>query len=266
MLGRVLQGERDVWHEVRVPSETDEAGRQPQRELRTLKRDRTRVVNRIGGLLVTQGIRVKVRADFGLRLAELRTWRGDPLPSALRDRLAREWEKVALLTRQIGTIEQGRRAQLRTATSAEDPSLRMVRQLLRLRGIGDQSAWPLVTELFGWRALRNRRQVGGLTGLTGTPYNSGTREREQGISRAGNAEIRALAIELAWCWLQYQPQSALAQWYQQRWANGGVGSRKRGIVAVARRLMVDLWRYVDAGVIPDGAQLKASASPVPRGT
>jgi transposase len=107
--------------------------------------------------------------------------------------------------------------------------------------------------------LRNRRQVGALTGLTGTPYRSGTLVHEQGISRAGNAQIRAIAIELAWCWLQYQPESALAQWYRRRWAAGGATAHKIGIVAVARRLLIALWRYVETGVVPDGAQLKATA-------
>jgi transposase len=260
MLSRTLQGERNVWHEVRVPSELEEDRRQPQRELRTLKRDRTRVLNRIGGLLATHGITSRRRADFGAQVDQLRTWRGDPLPAALRVRLTREWEKVELLARQIRTIRQARRAQLRDARPQDDAHLVIVRRLLTLRGVGEHSAWLLATELFAWRGLRNRRQIGGLTGLTGTPYRSGTLDHEQGISRAGNAQIRAIAIELAWCWLQYQPESALAQWYARRWAQGGVRGHKIGIVAVARRLMIDLWRYVDAGVIPEGAQMKPTVS------
>ena len=259
MLFRYLQGEPDVWHVVRVPTEADEDRRQPQRELRALKRDRTRVTNRIGGLLATQGITVPVRADFGDRLAQLRTWRGEVMPEGLRARLTREWEKVAALTAQIHVVQRARRARLQQPAPDETAAVAMVRQLLTLRGIGEHGAWLLVMELFVWREIRNRRQLGGLTGLTGTPYRSGTLDQEQGISRAGNAQIRAIAIELAWCWLQYQPQSALAQWYQQRYATGGPRAHKIGIVAVARRLLIALWRYVDAGVVPEGALFKPRA-------
>lgn len=265
MLARDLQGEPGVWHVVRVPSEADEDRRQPQRELRALKRDRTRVVNRIGGLLATQGIVIGLRADFATRLDRLRTWRGEPIGPALRVRLEREWAKAQQLTQQIRAVEQMRRAQL-DAAAPDDAVVKVVRRLLALRGVGEQSAWLLATELFAWRALRNRRQVGALTGLTGTPYHSGTLAHEQGISRAGNAQVRAIAIELALCWLQYQPQSALAQWYTQRWAMGGPRARKIGIVAVARRLMIALWRYLETGAVPDGAKLKPIGKPTARVT
>jgi transposase len=258
MLAREVQGEPDVWHIVRVPSEADEDRRQPQRELRALKRARTRGINRIGGLLATHGTVAAVRADFGERLAQLRTWCGDPLPPALQARLAREWETLTLLTRQMHEVSRARRAQLRDPSVRDTAALQMVQRLLALRGIGEHGAWLLVTELFAWRGWRNRRQVGALTGLTGTPYRSGTMAHEQGISRAGNAQIRAIAIELAWCWLQYQPESALAQWYQRRWGGGGAHAHKIGIVAVARRLVIALWRYVETGVVPDGAHLKAT--------
>jgi transposase len=259
MLAREVQGEPDVWHIVRVPSEADEDRRQPQRELRTLKRARTRGINRIGGLLATQGTVAAVRADFGERLAELRTWCGDSLPPALQARLAREWETLTLLTRQMHEVSRARRGQLRDPSVRDSAALQMVQRLLALRGIGEHGAWLLVTELFAWRRLRNRRQVGALTGLTGTPYRSGTLVHEQGISRAGNAQVRAIAIELAWCWLQYQPQSALAQWYTRRWAPGGAQAHKIGIVAVARRLLIALWRYLETGVVPEGAELKPTA-------
>jgi transposase len=261
MLSRVEGGERQVWREVRVPSEADEDRRQPQRELRTLKRDRTRVLNRIGSLLATQGIRDRRRSDFPGRLEGWRTWCGAPLGAALRVRLLREWDKVLLLNQQILTIRQARRTLLREArgTAAAGRTVAIVEQLLTLRGIGEHSAWMLATEIFAWRAIENRRQLGGLSGLTGTPYRSGTMAREQGISRAGNAQVRAVMVELAWCWLQYQPDSALAQWYQARWSTSGPVARKIGIVAVARKLLIDLWRYVEAGVVPAGAQLKSSA-------
>lgn len=259
MLYRWVHGERGVWHVVRVPSEVDEDRRQPHRELRTLKRDRTRVLNRIAGLLATQGITIEVRADFPQRVAQLRTWQGELLAPALQARVAREWEKVELCTQQICAIQRARRRQVRDAPQG-DAAVDMVRRLVALYGVGEHSAWTLVTELFAWRGLRNRRQVAGLTGLTGTPFRSGTQSDDQGISRAGNAQIRAIAIELAWCWVQFQPQSALARWYAARWANSGVRGRKIGIVAVARRLMIDLWRYVERGVIPEGARFKPPAA------
>jgi transposase len=259
MLAREVPGEPEVWHIVRVPSAADEDRRQPQRELRAIKRARTRVINRIGGLLATQGTIAAVRADFGERLAELRTWCGEPLPPALQARLAREWATLTLLTRQMREVSRARRAQLCDPAQHDAAHVAMVQRLLPLRGIGAHGAWLLVTELLAWRGLRNRRQVGALTGLTGTPYRSGTLVHEQGISRAGNAQIRAIAIERAWCWLQYQPESALAQWDRRRWAAGGATAHKIGIVAVARRLVIALWRYVETGVVPEGAHLKATA-------
>jgi transposase len=261
MLSRVEGGERHVWREVRVPSDQDEDRRQPQRELRTLKRDRTRVLNRIGSLLATQGIRDRRRSDFPGRLEGWRTWSGAPLGAALRTRLLREWDKVVLLNQQILTIRQARRTVLRETrgTAAAGRTVAIVEQLLTLRGIGEHSAWMLATEIFAWRAIQNRRQLGGLSGLTGTPYRSGTMAREQGISRAGNAQVRAVMVELAWCWVQYQPDSALTQWYHARWGASGPVARKIGIVAVARRLLIDLWRYVETGGVPAGAQVKSPA-------
>ena len=139
---------------------------------------------------------------------------------------------------------------------SRDDAVKLVRRLLELRGIGNSAAWLYVMEFFAWREFRNRRQVGGSTGLVGTPYNSGAVNHEQGISKAGNRRVRAMAVQIAWGWLTHQPQSALTQWYNRRFAHGGPRARKIGIVAVARRLVIDLWRYLDAGVMPDGALLK----------
>lgn len=132
------------------------------------------------------------------------------------------------------------------------------RRLIRLRAIGPVSAYVLGREVFGWREFRNRRQVGAFVGLAPTPYQSGSSSREQGITKAGPRQVRALAIELAWIWLRHQPSSALAAWYERRFANGGPRMRRVGIVALARRLMIDLWRYVEFGVVPEGAELKAA--------
>jgi transposase len=253
MLLRYLGGEETVWRIVRVPSETDEQRRQPHRELLTLKDDRTRVTNRIAGLLATVGVLIHVDAKFGARLDRLMQWNGQPLPEALRVRLVREWQKVELLTTQIHDLERARRVMLR---ESRDQAVAPVRRLLQLRGIGDNAAWLYVTELFAWREFRNRRQVGACTGLVGTPYKSGALDHEQGISKAGNKRIRRMTVQIAWGWLTYQRQSALTQWYNRRFAHGGPRARKIGIVAVARRLVIDLWRYLDAGVIPEGAVLK----------
>jgi transposase len=253
MLLRYVGGERTVWRIVRVPSEADEHRRQLHRELMTLKHDRTRVTNRIAGLLATVGVPPKVDVRFRARLDRLLQWNGQPLAAALRIRLAREWQKVELLTVQIRDLEQTRRAMLR---ESDDEAVALVRRLLELRGIGDNAAWLYVMELFAWREFRNRRQVGASTGLVGTPYKSGTLDHEQGISKAGNKRVRTMAVQIAWGWLTYQRSSALTEWYNRRFAHGGPRARKIGIVAVARRLVIDLWRYLDAGVIPEGAILK----------
>jgi transposase len=186
----------------------------------------------------------------------VRQWDGQPLPVLLRARVEREWEKVTLFTSQIQALERARRLELRQQT---DPAVALVRRLLELRGIGGQTAWLFVSELFAWRQFGNRREVGGITGMVGTPYRSGLLNHEQGISKAGNKRVRAIAIQIAWGWLVHQPHSALAQWYTRRFADGGPVARKIGIVAVARRLVIDLWRFVDAGVIPEGAVFKNPA-------
>jgi len=172
----------------------------------------------------------------------------------VRGRLEREWAKVVLLTTQIRQLEGEREERLR---SSSEPAVALVRQLLRLRGIGVNSAWLYVMEFFGWRQFRNRREVGGLAGLTPTPYQSGETSREQGIAKAGNRYIRALAIEIAWGWLRFQPESALSRWYQERFGAGSSRIRRIGIVALARRLLVELWRYLETGVVPAGAVVKA---------
>jgi transposase len=206
------------------------------------------------GLLAGQGVRLELDSHFPAQLDAVALWDGSPLPPRLHTRLLRDWVRVGMLCRQIRGLEQERRELLRTS---EDPSVERVRKLLALRAIGINSAWLFVMEFFGWREFRNRRQVGALAGLVASPFLSGESERELGISKAGNRHIRALAIEIAWCWLRFQPQSKLAQWYERRFAHGSRRIRKIGIVAVARRLLVDLWRYLETGTPPAGALLKA---------
>ena len=176
------------------------------------------------------------------------------LPPALWSELQRECERLQLIDKQMKELNAAIEAQVQSLLEHQPP----LAALMRLRSIGIKSAWILVHELFGWRRFNNRRELAGCVGLTPTPYNSGSSTREQGISKAGNRRLRALLVELAWLWLRHQPQSALSLWFGQRFAGGGKRMRRIGIVAMARRLLVALWRYVEDGMIPAGAQLKAA--------
>jgi transposase len=251
LLARYLAGERHAWSVVHVPSVTAEDARHLERELETVKQDRTRIVNRIRGLLATQGVRLPVTATLPEKLGSVRLWNGEPLPAGLHARLRREWQQLQRLQTRITALVAGRRAQLRTD--------RVAQPLVTLRGIGESGAAVLTSEFFGWRQFRNPRQVGALSGLTPTPYRSGGLIREQGIGKAGNRRVRAVMIQLGWAWLRFQPQSALARWYQQRFGEGGARLRRIGIVALARKLLIALWRYIEAGVLPEGAVVKAVA-------
>lgn len=253
LLLRYEAGERKAWSVVRVPSDAEEDARQLHRELLTAKRDRTRVTNRIQGLLASQGLALKPTKDLPRRLEQLRRWDGSPVPGSLRRRLEREWDKARFFSEQIQALDRERRRLLRAPT---DPALAKVVQLLQLKGVGINGAWLQTMELFAWRNLRNSKQIGGLAGLTPTPYQSGDSRRELGIDKAGNKRVRWMAIELAWAWLRFQPESALSQWYERRFAHGGPRMRKVGIVALARKLLIALWRYLETGTLPEGARVK----------
>ena len=257
MLGRFSGGERGVWSVVHVPRVDDEDRRQLHRELFTITRERTRVVNRIKALLALHG--VVLDTSRGLPVTQpafpaLAAWNGAPLPPEAHARLTREWNRLTFLRGELRTLVTARQAMLRTGTDAVVP---MGRRLLALRGIGEVGAWIYTTEFFAWRQFRNRRQVGAAAGLCSTLRESGDVRREQGMSKAGNRYLRALAIALAWSWLRRQPQSALSRWYRVRFAAGGSRVRRIGIVALARKLLIALWRYLETGVLPEGAQCKA---------
>ncbi len=254
MLMRYHNGERRVWSVVRVPTVEQEDSRQLHRELKALRAERNRHVNRIKGLLASQGIRMSIGGDFLFRLDKLRLWDRSPLRSGLKRRLVREYERMEGVKRQIKEVHKERADMLKSSKVRE---VQMVRQLIRLRGVGIDSAWPYVMEFFGWREFRNRRQVGALSGLTPTPHQSGEEARERGISKAGNHYIKSLAIESGWAWLRYQPESKLSLWYEERFGHGSKRLRKIGIVALARKLLIDLWRYLETGVVPEGAVLKS---------
>jgi transposase len=168
--------------------------------------------------------------------------------------LNREWEHAQFLHAKILELERQRS---RAIKHDRGDVIDKVRQLLRLRAIGETGAWVYVYEFFGWRQFNNRKEVGAAAGLVPTPYQSGDGQQELGISKAGNRHIRAIAIEMAWAWLRYQPRSRLSRWFEERFSRGGPRARKVGIVALARKLLIDLWRFLRDGTVPEGALLKA---------
>jgi transposase len=253
MLMRYEQGERKVWHVIKVPSMEAEDQRHLHRDLETLKQERASTTTRIKGLLSSYGIRVTSMTKLPEQLDALRLWDGSPIPPGLRRRVLRVYAHHTFLSEQIAEVEAQRRAQLQTSS---DASIDKVRQLIQLKGIGINGSWLLVMEFFGWRELKHRREVGGLAGLTPTPYQSGESAREQGMTKSGNRHVRWMTTELAWSWLRYQPESALSVWFRERFGGGGKRLRRIGIVAVARKLLIALWRFLEKGVLPEGAVLK----------
>jgi len=245
MLLRWHAGERRLWSVLRAPTLQEEDARRVERELDRLTHERTAHSNRIGSLLVLHNLRP---GRVGGRAWEA-WWNGHAhdVPAALRSEIERELERLTLVKQQIKHIEADKQHEM------ADNRHPLVAQLSRLRSIGIRSAWKLDTELFGWRRFSNRRQLAASVGLTPTPYDSGGSQVEQGISKAGNKRVRSLLVELAWSWLRYQPDSELSQWYQRRFAAAGKRMRRVGIVALARRLVIALWRYLQHGEIPAGA-------------
>ena len=258
MLMRFCAGERRLWSVVRVPSVEQEDARHLHRELETLRKERTMHRNRMRSLVKLHGIELgnPSRKDFAISIETIRLWDGTMVPGELRARLIREHERLRYVETQIRTLEKERRERIRRA---DTDSARRVVQLMSLCGIGITSAWIFEKEFFGWRTFGNRREVGACVGLTPTPYDSGKTRREQGISKAGNWRIRKLIIEIAWYWLRYQPNSELSRWFNERFAHGGKRMRRIGIVALARKLLIALWRFRTHGLIPEGARLKATA-------
>jgi transposase len=255
MLIRHHQGEPRVWSTVRIPTVQDEDARHLHRSRKALREEKTRHSNRIKGLLISQGLHLeRIPRDLPRWLDEARLWDGRQLALNLRRRLEREHELWLVADRQIRELETEQRKAIRESSAA---NVEQIRQLMMLRGIGEQSAWIFVMEFFGWRNFQNRREVGSLAGFTPPADQSGETERNRGISKAGNRHVRAIAVELAWIWLRLQPHSELTRWYNRRFAKAGPRSRKVGIVGLARRLLIALWRYLELGVIPEGAKLKA---------
>ena len=249
-------GEKKLWKVVNVPSEEAEDERLDCREPERIKQELTSLNNRIKGKLALHGIR------FGghlrtLELSALRDWKGRPLPPRLMRELERSYHRWQTAWAQLREINQERDERLRNPRTKAD---RQAVKLKQLKAVGPIASWLLSKEFFSWRGFANRRQVGGCAGLTGTPYDSGESQRDQGIGKSGNGSVRAVSIELAWCWIRYQPGSALTQWFVNYVGkgNGGRGTsrlRRAGIVAVARKLLVALWKYLEHDELPEGAVL-----------
>jgi transposase len=251
-----LGGDRLRCRMVRVPSVAEEDARRPHRERERLVRERVQHVNRLKALCALHGIKhfAPLRADRRAQLAALATWAGTPLPPAAAAELARELERLEMVLRQLSELERQRDTGLRQAPAADQTAAK-AQALIHLAGIAETTASVLAHEVF-YRRFANRRQVAGFVGLTGTPFASGPRYREQGISKAGNRRARWATIELAWRWLQYQPESELSRWFKQRVGDAKGRVKRIALVALARKLLVDLWRYVETGVLPAGAVMK----------
>lgn len=252
MLVRYWAGERDVWRTVRVPSERDEAARHGSRERRALVKEQTRIVNQIRSWLVTCGAALP-RYRQPHWWTRVTSWCGDALPQPLQDRIARAEARRAMLADQIATLTDQQRAAVAAA-----PAESAYRRLVQVKGVAATSAAILIDEGLVWRAFQNRRQLGGIVGFTPVPHQSGDIARDQGISRAGIAPLQTICIQLAWNWLRWQPSSPLTQWFERRFAHAGARARRVGIVAVARRVLILLWRYATTGAVPAGVQLKTA--------
>jgi transposase len=264
MLLALERGETRICRVVRVPTPTEEDAKRQHRERQVLVADRTAHSNRIKGILMTLGIRDANprRRDFPKHLETLRAATGDPLPLYTKQALIREHQRLCLLERQIKEIEVAQAAALKATKKDEgrageecDTGAAQAAALIRLKGIGQIGAVTLTREAF-YRHFDNRREVASYFGLTPSPFNSGTMRVDQGISKAGNPRIRTLAIELSWLWLRHQPESALTSWFLQKVGNATGRIRRIAIVALARKLMIALWRYVTIGLIPEGAVLR----------
>lgn len=259
ILKAYLAGDKSVCRVVDVPTPEEEDARRVMRERGDLVHERTRIISRIRGLLALQGIQ-SVKAisggDWSKQLDDMLTGDGRPLPPNLRRQIERCFGRLVLLNDQIKGIEQDR-AEVVLHEASTFPCREKAVRLEQLKGIGANSAAMLVAEVF-CRKFESRRHVAAFLGLAPAPFSSGDVSRDQGISKAGNHGTRVLMVELAWCWLRYQPGSELAVWYRERFKGNGGRAAKVGIVALARKLLIALWRFVETGLVPQGAELRAA--------
>ena len=252
MLVRAGLGERGVWREVHVPSAADEAARHASRERTQLVQERTRLVNQIRSWLAMWGAALPGRRRSGW-WTTVADWAGAPLPATVQARIARAEDRLAVIATQLGVLEGAEQT-----AAARAPTDSALARLVRLKGVAATGAHVLLEEGLVWRAFRNRREIGGMLGFAPLPYQSGEQARDQGIDRAGNGRWRAISLQLAWNWVQWQPASALTQWYHRRFGSGGARLRRIGIVALARKLVIALWRTATTGDVPAGAVLKVA--------
>ncbi|EJL20126.1 IS110 family transposase [Novosphingobium sp. AP12] len=257
------RGEPRVCAMVAVPSVEDEDRRRICRERRSLVVERIRHINRVKGLLFAQGVGdyEPLRANRRAQLEELTTGDGRPLPRHVKREIDRELDRLELVMRQIKEVERERDAMLELEpeadTATEEYPAPATARLLQLRGIGPEFASVLYAEAF-FRSFSNRRQVACYAGLAPSPWQSGAMDREQGVSKAGNKRLRVTMIQVAWLWLRHQPASELTRWYEERVRTNGGRVRRVMIVALARKLLIALWQFSSAGVVPKGAVLKAA--------
>lgn len=254
LLIRYIGGEKQALRVIRIPTVAEEDDRRLNRERERLLKERGAHRARMKSLLVTHGIVLEKLTEVPRLLVKAKAAViGYVLPPDLKSELEREYQRYELVNSQVRELE---RLQIERAESQDIPAMQKIQHLRGLKGVGWQSSWILTMEFFNWREFKNSKQVGACAGLTPTPYDSGDKTREQGISKAGNKRIRQLMVELAWLWLRYQPDSDLSLWFERRFGSGGKRMRRIGIVALARKLLVALWRYLEHGVIPQGAVLK----------
>jgi transposase len=257
MLLALERGETRACRVVRVPSPAEEDAKRQHRERQVLVAERTGHGNRITGLLMALGIRGvnPRRRDFVAHLQTLRTGDGAPLPTHTKQALIREHERLCLIERQIKEIEAAQAAAIQSEERAVESGIGRAALLMRLKGLGPIGAIVLSREVF-YRHFDNRREVASYFGLTPSPYNSGGMRSDQGIGKAGNSRARTMAIELAWLWIRHQPGSTLTHWFLERVATATGRIRRIAIVALARKLMIAIWRYLTSGMIPQGAVMK----------
>ncbi len=253
-----LRGEPRVCSMVPIPAEADEDARRCMRERDELVAERVGLVNRIGGVLATLGVRDydPLKRDRRERLEALQTALGTSLPPHAHAKIVRMLDRLDLVRAQIAELERERDAVLED--EAPDKAGAMIQRLTELRGIGVQSATVLVREAFV-REFANGKALGAYAGLAPTPYSSGGTEREQGIGKAGNRRLRSVMVELAWLWQRYQPGSAQVAWFRERGGAAGRRMRKVMVVALARRLLIALWRFATQGVVPEGVVMKPAS-------
>jgi transposase len=255
-----LRGERGHCSMAAIPSIEEEDARRPNREREKLVGDRTRIINRIKATLIRFGIRTykPTMRKAEEHLEALRIAEGVPLPQNTRAELRRDLARLRMVQEQIKAIEQQRLRDLEAASTAKMGSHAMVRLIARVVGIGVETADMLVHEILS-RNLRDRQALARYAGLTGSPDESGNRRREKGLSRAGNARVRRGMIQLAWRFLQFQRESALAHWYRERTADRRSSTRKIMIVALARKLLIALWQLATSGQVPEGVLLRPAS-------